>query len=43
LGVLDKNGLLDRLFEHLGSHQTPERCFSLIEETPVEVSFLFIF
>uniref|UniRef100_A0A914MXL7 CBS domain-containing protein n=1 Tax=Meloidogyne incognita TaxID=6306 RepID=A0A914MXL7_MELIC len=36
LGVLDKNGLLDRLFEHLGSHQTPERCFRLMEETPVE-------
>ncbi|KAF7633103.1 hypothetical protein Mgra_00007464 [Meloidogyne graminicola] len=36
LGVLDKNGLLDKLFEHLGSYQTPERCFRLMEETPVE-------
>lgn len=36
LGVLDKNNLMDRLFERLGSHQTPERCFRLMEETPVE-------
>lgn len=36
LGVLDKNDLLDHLYERLGSSPTPEHCFRLMEETPVE-------
>ncbi|KAL3098092.1 hypothetical protein niasHT_027637 [Heterodera trifolii] len=36
LGVVDKNDLLDKLFDQLGAQPTPERCMELMEETPVK-------
>uniref|UniRef100_A0A183CDT4 CBS domain-containing protein n=1 Tax=Globodera pallida TaxID=36090 RepID=A0A183CDT4_GLOPA len=36
LGVVDKNNLLDKLFDQLGAQPTPERCMELMAETPVK-------